>query len=96
MGIELSYLKKILDSNKAHYKNQQSPLLEKYLKIVNILGIKIQYSLSKSVHRFFSEKSENDQHHSSIKSLDIISSALYRFYRLELSLPNFLSASNCF
>ena len=49
----------------------------------------MQYRIPKSVHKFFSERSENDHLHTSIKSYNSISSVLDGYYELDFSMPNF-------
>ena len=49
----------------------------------------MQYRFPKSVHKFFSERSENDHLHTSIKSYNSISSVLDGYYELDFCVPNF-------
>merc|ERR1712055_80642 len=64
-----------------HYK--------KYFDITIVLAIKMQYRFLKSFHKFYSERSDNDHLHISIKSYNPISSVLDRYYELDFSVPNF-------
>ena len=63
---------KLFDSSKAHLKTNIPINKNFFLNISIIIAIQMQYHLSKLVHNFFSERSENDHLHTSIKSYDII------------------------